>query len=204
MHCTVAASPPEGFALGVQTLIVGAGACGLIAALAAKEAGQQVLVLEADAIPSGSTALSAGLIPAAGTQLQRQANINDTSADFFADIQAKAKNQNKVELVSSLTDGASVVIEWLMTQFNLPFTLVDNFDYPGHSHRRMHGLPTRSGTELINALRATCEREGIDIVCNRRVSTLHQDGLLITGVSSMADDNDVSFTIYIKRLVVWT
>ncbi len=37
----------------------------MVAAIAAQEAGQEVLLVEAGAVPSGSTALSAGLIPAA-------------------------------------------------------------------------------------------------------------------------------------------
>ncbi|HUE45134.1 MAG TPA: FAD-binding protein, partial [Aestuariivirgaceae bacterium] len=54
----VLAAPQAGFDLAIETVIIGAGACGMVAALAANEAGQQMLVLERDAIPSGSTALS--------------------------------------------------------------------------------------------------------------------------------------------------
>ena len=86
--------PPEKFDVMVETLIVGAGACGLIAALSAAEAGQEVLVIEADAVPSGSTALSAGLIPAAGTKIQQAAGVKDSTALFAADIQAKAHQEN--------------------------------------------------------------------------------------------------------------
>ena len=52
---------------GAPVVIVGGGACGLVAALAARDAGVEVIVLERDRTPSGSTALSSGLIPAAGT-----------------------------------------------------------------------------------------------------------------------------------------
>jgi len=54
---------PHGYDIDTGTLIIGAGACGLVAALAGTESGQDVLLIEADPIPSGSTALSAGLIP---------------------------------------------------------------------------------------------------------------------------------------------
>ncbi|MEM7521373.1 MAG: FAD-binding protein, partial [Pseudomonadota bacterium] len=50
--------PPSDFDVHCETLIIGAGACGMVAALSAHEAGQQVVVIEADAVPSGSTALS--------------------------------------------------------------------------------------------------------------------------------------------------
>ena len=61
----------------VPLLIIGAGAAGLCAALAAREAGIEAVVIERDAVPSGSTALSAGLIPAAGTRWQRAKGIAD-------------------------------------------------------------------------------------------------------------------------------
>ena len=63
------------FETQVPLLIVGAGAAGLCAALAAKEAGVEAVLIERDAVPSGSTALSAGLIPAAGTRFQRDKGI---------------------------------------------------------------------------------------------------------------------------------
>lgn len=77
--------------LAVPVLVVGAGGCGLCATLAAAEAGAEPLVLERDARPSGSTTLSQGLIPAAGTRFQRGAGVDDTPALMARDIQAKAR-----------------------------------------------------------------------------------------------------------------
>ncbi|MCY6382137.1 FAD-dependent oxidoreductase [Hoeflea prorocentri] len=195
------APAPENFDLECGTLIVGAGACGLVAALSAKEAGREVLVVEADAVPSGSTALSAGLIPAAGTRAQAEAGIED-SADLFAkDIQAKAHGENEDALVTSLTQNAPKVIDWLTEVHGLPFSVVANFDYPGHSRRRMHGLPTRSGAELIDALRTACEIAGIDIVCERRAERLCVDGRTVRGVAVVRPDG-VRETIGCSRLIL--
>ena len=47
----------------VPVAIVGGGACGLTAALMLADAGVECVVLERDALPSGSTALSSGFIP---------------------------------------------------------------------------------------------------------------------------------------------
>jgi fumarate reductase flavoprotein subunit len=163
------------FDFAVDTLVIGAGACGMVAALAAKEAGRDVLVLERDPLPSGSTALSAGLIPAAGTRFQREAGIDDEPAMFAADIQKKAHGENDPALVEGLAEGAGPAVEWLTDRFGLPFSLVSDFDYPGHSRRRMHGLPSRSGRELVDRLREACEREGIDIIGECRVTQLHAD-----------------------------
>ena len=75
----------------VGVAIVGAGACGLTAALMLHDAGIECVVLERDAVPSGSTALSSGFIPAPGTRAQQAQGIRgDSPARFAADIQAKA------------------------------------------------------------------------------------------------------------------
>jgi len=197
----IAPVPDGGFAAHVQTLIVGAGACGMVAALAAQEAGQEVLVVERDAVPSGSTALSAGLIPAAGTALQRAAGIDDDAGLFAADIQAKAKGQNDPALVDLLAKGSAPVIDWLCDTHGLPFSVITDFDYPGHSRRRMHGLPSRAGRELIDALRSRAEARGIDILCEARVETLHMEGRRVAGVTLFRPDGSTE-TIGCERLVL--
>lgn len=161
--------------MAVETLIVGAGAAGMVAALAVRETGREVMVLERDPVPAGSTALSAGLIPAAGTRFQRPAGIEDTPDLFAADIMKKASGEPDPALVSLLAREAATTIEWLADRFGLPFSLVDDFDYPGHARRRMHGLPSRSGAELVDRLRAACESAGVDLVYGRRADRLHAD-----------------------------
>ncbi len=182
------APPPDRFDLKVETLIIGAGACGMVAALAAFEAGQDVLLIEADPVPSGSTALSAGLIPAAGTRFQTEAGIDDSPALFAADIQAKAHDENDPALVEAMAQTAGAVIEWLTETHGLPFSLVTDFDYPGHSRRRMHGLPTRAGRELIDALRARIEALDIPLICNRRANRLYASGSNLAGAQLTLPD----------------
>lgn len=182
------APTPGAFDLTVETLIIGAGACGLVAALAATEAGQEVLVIEADAVPSGSTALSAGLIPAAGTKVQAAAGIEDDAATFATDIQAKAKGQNDPALVDLIAGESGPAIDWLAEGYGLPFSVVQDFTYPGHSRHRMHGLPSRSGRALIDSLRAAAENMGVEIVTQTRAVTLHGSPDRITGVTLLRPD----------------
>lgn len=192
---------PSQFDVDADTLIIGAGACGLVAALAAVESGKSPIVIEADAVPSGSTALSAGLIPAAGTSLQKKSGLQDNPKLFAEDIQAKANGENDQALVDTLAHHAAPIIDWLTNRHGLPMSVVDDFDYPGHSRRRMHGLPTRSGAELIDRLRQVCEENGIDIICNRRARQLFVTGDRIAGVLVDRDDG-VTETISCARLIL--
>jgi len=75
----------DGFSAAVEIdcLIIGGGAAGLTAALAAAEDGASVLIAEREKQLSGSTALSSGLIPAAETRAQKRQNINDNKKTFF-------------------------------------------------------------------------------------------------------------------------
>ncbi|SIS65934.1 fumarate reductase flavoprotein subunit [Roseivivax lentus] len=195
------APSPNAFDLEVETLIVGGGACGMVAALAAHEAGQEVLVVEADPVPQGSTALSAGLIPAAGTSFQRAAGMEDDPARFATDIQKKAKNENDPALVQALAEGSAPAIDWLAARFDLPFSVVTDFDYPGHSRRRMHGLPSRAGRELIDRLRATVEAQEIMVICERRATVLHHRGRRITGVTLTRPDGGTE-TVGCAKLIL--
>ena len=165
----------ERFDTELPLLIVGAGAAGLCAALAAKEVGIEPVVIERDAVPSGSTALSAGLIPAAGTRFQRVKGISDSAQLFAADIQRKAHNEADPVVVEAVAQGSGPLIEWLADRHGLPFDVVDNFNYPGHSALRMHGLPSRTGQELIDRLRNAAEADDVVILTGRVAETLLAD-----------------------------
>ncbi len=187
---TVITGPNLTFGTHVPILIVGAGAAGLCAALAAKEMGVDAVVVERDAVPSGSTALSAGLIPAAGTSFQRAKGIADSPAVFAADIQRKAMDEADPAVVEAVAQGAGPLVEWLAERYRLPFDVVDNFNYPGHSAMRMHGLPNRTGQELIDRLREAAEANDTVILTRsvaeriledpdgriRGIEIVHQDG----------------------------
>ncbi|MCG8596750.1 MAG: FAD-dependent oxidoreductase [Kiloniellales bacterium] len=160
------------FEATVPLLVVGAGACGLTAAIAAREAGAEVVVLERDASPSGSTSLSSGFVPAAGTRFQAQQGIADSPAAFAADIQAKAKGKACSGLVRLVTEAAAPAIEWLSDDHGLGFHLVTGFKYPGHRVLRMHATPARTGVDLEARLLQAARAAGAEIMTSARVADL--------------------------------
>jgi len=173
MTASATVKPADGLHLeSAGVVVVGAGAAGLTAALRVAEAKVPVVVLERDRLAAGSTALSAGLIPAAGTRFQHAKGIADSTQLFAADISAKAHGEADPSLVRVVSEGAAPTVEWLADAHGFPFEVIDNFNYPGHSAFRMHGLPSRSGAELIDRLRGAAERADIPILNRSIVTTL--------------------------------
>jgi fumarate reductase flavoprotein subunit len=143
--------PPVDDLMQVSVVIVGAGACGLTAALVLQDAGIDCVLLERDAVPSGSTALSSGFIPAAGSGVQRAAGIDDSPARFADDIMRKTKGTAASHLVAAYAQASGPAIDAL-SRHGLTFQILDGFLYPGHGVRRMHSLPERTGAALMAAL----------------------------------------------------
>ena len=162
----------QDFDFSTQILIVGAGACGLSAALAARDFGTEAFVLERTKAILGTTAMSTGLIPAAGTDEQREAGIDDSPEIFARDIMTKNKHGADQDIVDMLAETSAETVTWLRDQHNVPLTLVDGFLYPGHSVRRMFGTPNRTGSELMAALESAALQAGAELVTEAHVTDL--------------------------------
>ena len=156
----------------VPVLVVGGGACGLTAALMLHDAGVECAVLERDAAPSGSTALSSGFIPAPGTLAQRAAGIDDSAALFAADITAKAKGRAAPHLVHAYTQAIGPALDALQQRHGLVWQVLDGFLYPGHSVLRMHATPEKTGTGLMGRLARALAAADVPLLGNATVREL--------------------------------
>ncbi|KQZ49026.1 3-ketosteroid dehydrogenase [Rhizobium sp. Root149] len=163
------------FDFEVPVVVVGAGACGLVAALAAHDEGQEVLVLERDENPTGSTSLSAGLIPAPCTRLQKEAGIEDSPELFAQDLVAKTHDHTPYDQALAAAKAAGPMIDWLMEKHQVEFELVTGFLYPGHSRLRMHGPKSRTGADLEQNLLSAVSNAGIDLITGASVEDLYVD-----------------------------
>ena len=172
LEATVLPADDAAFGMTVPVAIVGAGACGLIAALSAVEQGAEVVVFERDPSPSGSTSLSSGFIPAAGTRFQAAKNIADSPAQLAADVVAKNGGESDPAMVEVVCQTVGPALEWLADRHEVPFEVLDSFLYPGHSALRMHATPRHTGADLMAYLIAAVERACVDVVTSARVTTL--------------------------------
>jgi fumarate reductase flavoprotein subunit len=158
--------------IAVDCLIIGGGAAGLTAALAAKSRRLSVLVAERENRISGSTALSSGLIPAAGTTAQQRQGIKDRVKDFHDDIMAKNKHSADPRHVDRCVNTIAGTIDWLEEAHDIPFHVLDGFLYPGHRHHRMHAVPEVTGAALVYRLEKAATKQDILISCSLKVTDL--------------------------------
>ncbi len=159
----------------IPVAIIGGGGCGMTAAIALQRAGIDAVVFERDASPMGTTAMSTGLIPGAGSRLQKSKGIDDSAEIFALDIVAKTKGQCDADFVRGLTKASGRTIDWLADDLGLDLSLVEGFLYPGHSRLRMHGMPSRSGAELMGALSRAAEACGVSVLTRSLVEDLIVD-----------------------------
>lgn len=156
----------------VPVAIVGGGACGLTTALMLAGRGLECIVLERDAAPSGSTALSSGFIPAAGTRAQRAQGVADSAEQFAADIQAKAHGTAAPHLVEAYARAIAPALDELADAHALQFEVLEGFLYPGHTKPRMHAVPERTGAALMQRLRRAADAAQVPVITRARVTEL--------------------------------
>lgn len=159
----------------IPVMIVGAGACGLTTALTLLKHNVDCVVIERDSTPSGSTSLSSGFIPAAGTQAQKRLSIEDSPAQLAQDIQLKAHHTAAPHLVKTYTEAIAPALDFLENDHGFNWEILSDFLYPGHHQYRMHTLKAKTGEALLQALESACEQGGVPILTSACVSTLWVD-----------------------------
>ena len=167
---------PAALDASTNVLVIGAGACGLVAALRAADQGADVVVVERDPSPFGSTSMASGFIPAPGTRFQRDVGVDDDSPALLqADIVAKTHGQAVPHLAELASRRIGPALEWLADRHGLDWIVLDDFLYPGHTRHRMHAVPEKTGASLMVRLTAAAEAAGIPIVTEAEARTLHLD-----------------------------
>ncbi len=159
----------------VPTAVIGAGACGLTAALAAADAGSEVLVLERDKRPWGSTSMSLGAMCAVASGEHRRYGIEDSAEQFVRDVMAKTEGRGDPGLARIIGEESGPAVDWLTASHDVPMLLDFKWTGLGHSSPRLHIPPGRSGEDLLALLGRACDRAGVQVMTEARVVDLFAD-----------------------------
>jgi fumarate reductase flavoprotein subunit len=160
----------------VDVLVVGAGACGLAAAIAAHDSGVGVAIIEKLDRPGGNSSLSTGSVPAAGSRFQREAGIKDSPDQFAADLLRTGGPTDCPDLVRRLVATSAETVEWLVDSVGARIALVTAYKHVGHSVPRLHAPVSRRGQDLVDDLLAAVEQRGIPLAVGNSAKALISDG----------------------------
>ena len=168
-----------------DAIVVGAGAAGMMGALAAANSGAEVLLLEKDLAGPSNLLVSGGLFPGAGTRWQRAARLEDSGPAFARDIRSKggaSTNQTIVDAVAARTADAC---HFLADVAGIDVHLAAAISAPGHAVARLHATPAESGRELHALMRAALAREKrIEVVDRVEITAISFDGKFNVKTSS--------------------
>ena len=163
-------------------LVIGAGGCGLMAALVAAKKGARVLLLEKTDKPGGGTAFSSRGIRAAGSRRQRELNIVDSAELYAQDILRRNNNESDEVLTRRLTETSGRVADFLTDMAGIEFQLGE-FAF-GHGAQRSHSW--KADKTVTDFLFEAVEREkNIQVRFSTPVLSLQQEpGGAVTGVAT--------------------
>lgn len=127
-------------------VVAGAGG-GLIGAIKAAQLGAKVLLIDAsdDFINTCNTSLTTGMFPASGSRWQKELGLIDSPEIFTGDVMKKTKNSADAVATKALTEVSVEVMEWMADSLQVPWELVTDFHYPGHSVDRCLSVVGRKG-----------------------------------------------------------
>ncbi len=163
-----------------DVVVIGGGGAGLAAAIEARTAGCETVLLEKNAKLGGSTAWSVGSITSTGTPHQLRAGIADRPQDHFEDMRLFAgelAGRDNDELRRILCEEVPDAFRWLSS---LGVRFFGPMPEPPHRQPRMHNVLPNS-VSYIYHLERHARRIGVAIVPETRVTALLTQGGTVTG-----------------------
>ncbi|RPF47750.1 fumarate reductase flavoprotein subunit [Hydrogenoanaerobacterium saccharovorans] len=174
-------------------VIIGAGGAGMTAAIEAKDAGANVIVLEKMAYAGGNTVRAKGGLNASETKPQKSLGIEDSVQTFIDDTMKGGKEINDLSLVTYLAQNSSAAIDWLL---GIGMDVNGVVAAAGASKPRMHRPVDGSsiGNVLVSVLTKNLEDRGIDILYQTEATELIVENNAVTGVKAKdAKGNELTF-----------
>lgn len=183
-----------------DVVVIGAGGAGLSAAIEAKAAGADVIVLEKMPMAGGNTLISGAEYACSNNWLQKKEGIEDSIELHIQDTLKGGDNKGNEELVRVLAENALAGAEWLRDEVGVVWEDELMF-FGGHSVKRSLVPAGASGKEIITKQLAKAESMGISVLLNTKATDLIVDESgKVVGVK--AEDEKTNYTFNTNKAVI--
>ena len=167
--------------LKADVVVMGSGAAGLGAAIAAAENSAKVVVLEKRKVFGGISVTGMGIF-AVESRLQRLKNVPYTRDEVFKLFMERTHWMADAKLVRAYIDKTASTIEWL-EDMGVKFELLDVHTFPGCLNQTGHIVVTPEGLKLqggisfhmIKAMKDRAEKLGVDVRLGTGVKQIVED-----------------------------
>jgi urocanate reductase len=187
----------------VDIVVIGAGAGGLPAAIAAREKGASVMIVEKNFDIGGRAMMSfGGLYIGGGNRMQKAIEVQDSPDLVFADWARPEKPMGRFsdrELVRTYADNNLELFDWLEkhgVRWESYRPAPDRLD---RSRTRLNVVPwpneptnAARGSGFVRPLAKTARQMGVQILLQHQMTKIHRESPLsgrVTGISAMEVDN---------------
>ena len=185
-----------------DVVVIGAGGAGFSAAIEAKNAGANVVLLEKMPAVGGNSLISGAEMNAAKNWVQPKLGINDDSPELHAEDTYKGGDmKGDMNVIKVMTHNALDAAKWCRDYLGVRFEDDNLFFFGGHSRKRALIPVGHTGTEFITKFQAKADELGIPVVTNMKAEELIKDKSgRVVGVK--ATMNGASYTFNAKGGVV--
>ena len=178
-----------------DVVVIGAGGAGFSAAITARNAGANVVLLEKMPAVGGNSLISGAEMNAAKNWVQPKLGINDDSPELHAQDTFKGGDgKGDMKVINVMTHEALDAAKWCRDYLGVRFEDDNLFFFGGHSRKRALIPVGHTGTEFIAKFQAKADELGIPVITNMKAEELikDKDGRVV-GVKATMDGSEYTF-----------
>ena len=178
-----------------DVVVIGAGGAGFSAAITARNAGANVVLLEKMPAVGGNSLISGAEMNVARNWVQPKLGINDDSPELHAQDTFKGGDgKGDMKVINVMTHQALDAAKWCRDYLGVRFEDDNLFFFGGHSRKRALIPVGHTGTEFIAKFQAKADELGIPVITNMKAEELikNKDGRVV-GVKATMDGSEYTF-----------
>lgn len=178
-----------------DVVVIGAGGAGFSAAITARNAGANVVLLEKMPAVGGNSLISGAEMNVAKNWVQPKLGINDDSPELHAQDRFKGGDgKGDMKVINVMTHEALDAAKWCRDYLGVRFEDDNLFFFGGHSRKRALIPVGHTGTEFIAKFQAKADELGIPVITNMKAEELikNKDGRVV-GVKATMDGSEYTF-----------